>query len=246
MSTSNNYYSDFERKLRQAICDAAIALSKSGMRFAIFKDSKCNESYWHRTSNGGWRLRQDVNASEAVRDIYSHGYKYATECATAMTIVYYKAILTVYGDELFDITFGNGAIYLMDWEFRDPLIRRVGQMFSVNELIEGDRAYFANPDYNPDTPQWQGENAIVLGAGKYYGHGMGVVTAEQIIRSLNNARKPNSTRSAELLNKAGRPDFKQLADVLFAYESGNVPAVWRTFPPAIPVMAVESKPGQMV
>jgi protein-glutamine gamma-glutamyltransferase len=238
--------SAFEQKLRTAIVAAALALNASGLRFAVFKDTRCNDVFWTRTSNGGWQLRRDANPANAVRDIFRNGSRYATECATAMGIVYYKAILEVYGDDLFNKTFANGAIYLMDWDIRAPLLRRVGQMQALNgaPLLAGDRAYFANPDHALDLPQWQGENVIVLGDGRYYGHGIGVADAQHILNSLNSKRWSAATggepRPAYLMDKAARPDFRKLAEVFY---SDGATAVWRVFPPAIPVTAVEGKSG---
>jgi len=229
---------DFEKELRQAICDSALVLHKSGMRFAIFSDTRCNEEYWNRTSNGGWKLRSGANPANAIRDIFVNGSQYATECATAMTIVYYKAALTVYGDDLFNKTFSS--IYLMDWDIRDPLLNKVGRMEPVSKLIPGDRGYFANPDHAPDLPQWQGENVIVLGDDRYYGHGIGIASAEYIINSLNSRRSRENARQAYLMNSAGRPDFEKLARIMNA---GNTVAVWRVFPPAVAHKRDEAKNG---
>jgi protein-glutamine gamma-glutamyltransferase len=247
---SEQMYSDFETELRKAIVDSAIALNASGLRFAVFKNAICNEQFWNRVSNGGWQLRRDVNPADAVRDIFENGEKYATECATAMLIVYYKAILDVYGDALFNSTFGNGGIYLMDWDIRDPLLKQVGRLEPRNgvPLIPGDRAYFSNPDHAPDLPQWQGENVIVLsteGAGQFYGHGIGITDGNRIIYALNAKRRSDNSanaplRDAYLLDKVARPDFSKLADVKY---SGGATSVWRVFPPAVPVSAVEGKSG---
>jgi protein-glutamine gamma-glutamyltransferase len=216
---------DFEQNLRQEIVNAAYALHKSGMRFAVFADSKANSDFWSRTSNGGWRLNPNANPANAVNDIFSNGYKYATECATAMGIIYYKAVLEVYGEELFNKTFKS--IYLMNWDIRDPLLAKVGMMNNVEKLLTGDRAYFANPDHSPDLPQWQGENVIVLEDNLYYGHGIGINTAEHIINALNSKRKSGNPQSAYLMGKAGRPDFTMLEKVMM---SDKVITIWRGFP----------------
>ena len=235
-------YADFEQSLRKAICDSANELHQSGMSFAVFSDTKCNSQYWDRTSNGGWRLKEKTTPSEAVRDIFANGWKYATECATAMMIVYYKSVLEVYGDELFDRVFTS--IYLMDWEVRNPLLSSVGRMSPVDELLVGDRGYFTNPDHDPTLPQWQGENVIILGDDSYYGHGIGLTDSESIINALNSRRKgglSDNLRNAYLMSSAGRPDFKKLADVMRSGES--VVTVWSHFPSAVPVMAIPGKRG---
>jgi protein-glutamine gamma-glutamyltransferase len=237
-SLTKEQAADFEQKLRTEIVNAAYSLHKSGMSFAIFANTRCNPDYWTRTSNGGWRLNPDAAPSDAVRDIFGNGYRYATECATAMGIVYYKAVLEVYGDELFDRTFTS--IYLMDWDIRDPLLNRVGYMESVSSLVTGDRAYFANPDHSPELPQWQGENVIVLGDGAYYGHGIGINSAEHIVKSLNSKRFSGNPRPAYLMSSAGRPDFAKLARVM---SSESAVAVWKAFPPAVSERRAEAKNG---
>ena len=238
---SANKYIDFENALRQAVCDTALRLNKSGLRFAVFAKTECNDTFWYRTNNGGWKLNPSANPANAIRDIFQNGWRYATECATAMVIVYYKALLEVYGDELFNKTFNS--IYLMDWDVRDPLLSKVGYMEKVEEsgsFLAGDRVYFANPDHDPALPQWQGENTIKLQDGSYYGHGIGIASAEHIINSLNSRRGNDNPRSAYLLNSVGRPDFKKLADIM---STENEVTVWKVFPNAIPAVKIEGGRG---
>lgn len=42
------------------------------------------------------------------------------------------------------------------------------------DLVPGDLVYFKNPQVNPATIEWQGENTIYLGNFFFYGHGVGV------------------------------------------------------------------------
>lgn len=226
----------FELSLRNEIVNAALALNSSALSFATFYDARCNPAYWIRTANGGFRLREDVKPSEAIEDIYQHGEKYATECATAMVIVYYKALLTVYGETVFNTLFPT--IYLMNWYINEPLLKEVGIPQKEADVLLGDRGYFANPDVDPQTPQWQGENVIVLPKGLYYGHGIGIDTADQIIGALNDNRKPGATQSAYFMDSVSRPNFSKLWD---AYQQ-NKPVVaplatlvWAPFPQ--PLMA---------
>ena len=83
----------FELKLRTEIIHSAREQSRSGLEFAIFRKSKCNRQFWERTRDGGFRMKPGVRASDAIRDIFQNGNKYATECATALLIIYYKRIL---------------------------------------------------------------------------------------------------------------------------------------------------------
>lgn len=198
----------FEVELRAATVNAAVGLFHSGMEFAVFRKSKCNPAYWDRTPEGGFLLKERAAAGEAIRDIYENGRKYATECATAILIVFYKAMLAVYPEPLFNEVFSQ--IELMDWHRVDPLFRGVAVMSPADSFFSGDRQYFKNPDVNPVTPEWQGENVIVLGGGLYYGHGIGIQNGAVMIRELNRNRVRGATESAYLQQKAGRPDYRKL------------------------------------
>ncbi|HHW46207.1 MAG TPA: protein-glutamine gamma-glutamyltransferase [Clostridiales bacterium] len=203
---------EFELNLRNLIVEAAVKLAHSGLRFLIFRESVCNEQYWQRTSEGGFVLREGVMPSEAIKDIYKNGHLYGTECATAMVIVYYKALLEIYGEQLFNRSFVR--IHLMNWHYLDPKLREIGQIHKTSTFLPGDRVYFTNPDVDPKTPELQGENAIDLGGGLYYGHGVGIARAEAIINMLNQNRMPGATRSAYFMDVAARPDFTKLYNIM--------------------------------
>lgn len=199
---------EFELRLRREIINAANALYKSGMDFEIFRDSKCNEDYWDRQDDGGFTLKDGVKPADAIRDIFKNGREYGTECATAMVMVYYKALLEVFGDEAFNRMFPK--IYLMNWHKIDPLLRDVGQPRKSRDFFPGDRLYFTNPDVDPETPEWQGENVIDLGGGVYYGHGVGRGKADYFIKALNSNRRDDADEEAHLMDTAARPNFRRL------------------------------------
>ena len=195
----------FEVFLRENIIKAAIDLNKSKADFATFKQSYSNPIYWYTTNKGAFKLKSGVKPSEAIRDIFVNGFKYAFECATAMVIVLYKAVLDSIGEEQFNRLFANLLLY--DWEYDQDL----GITSSENrDKIFGDILYFKNPEVHPETPYWQGENAIYMPNDLYYGHGIGITTAEEIIRVLNLYRKPNAQQSAYLTDNINRPDYKYL------------------------------------
>jgi protein-glutamine gamma-glutamyltransferase len=206
----------FELSLRKAIIQASYDLAKSRFAFAVFRKSRGNPEYWERESNGGLRLKAGAIPSEAIKDIYKNSHLYASECATAMIIVYLKAMLSVYPEDLFNQSFRE--ITLMNWSRIPKLLAEVGRMNPVNVYLPGDRRYVANPDVNPVTPEWQGENVIDLGNGTYYGHGIGIHDVNTIIKELNENRRPDATKSAYLMDSAGRPNFKNLANIYLKYK----------------------------
>lgn len=217
----------FELTLRREITVSAKELNRSGFGFAVFNKSECNTQYWNRENNGGFSLKEGVSPTKAISDIFKNGRKYRNECATAMIIVYYGALLSVFRDK-FDVTFPY--IYLMNWHIIDPLLESTGFPKPVQDILLGDRCYFKNPDVDPETMWWQGENVIVLEDDLYYGHGIGIGTFDYFIKSLNENRKEGATRSAYLMDVAARPDFKLLADVYYGRASVQATLHWRTFP----------------
>lgn len=199
---------EFELRLRREIVEAAKALNKSKFGFAVFRKSRANPKYWNRTNDGGFSLKRGARPSEAINDIFINGEAYRTECATAMVIVYYKALLDIYGPELFDRVFSS--IRLMNWHYIDKNLQEIGRPQRAADYLPGDRRYFSNPDVDPLTPEMQGENVIDMGGGYFYGHDVGIRTANEMIQILNQARRRGADDSAYLMDSAGRPDFKRL------------------------------------
>jgi protein-glutamine gamma-glutamyltransferase len=197
----------FELKLRDRIVQAAKDLNASGIGFATFRNSRCNEQYWTLTAEGGFRLKEGVLPSEGIRDIFENGRLYACECATAKVIVLYKGVLDTLQEQTYNVLFSD--LLLWDWNYDRDL--RLMTYQSNFESYQGDVIYFDNPDVSPQTPWWQGENAVVLEKDLFYGHGIGITNAAGIIAVLNRNRKPGSTQSAILLDQVTHPDFKYLS-----------------------------------
>lgn len=198
----------FELTLRNSIVKASKDLAKTKFTFKAFKEAYCNSDYWKLTSAGGFLLKTGVKSSTAILDIYSNSSKYATECATAIVIVYFKALVDVLSEKLFLKLFPD--IYLYSWMHLDPDLG-IYDFENPPDFLPGDCRYFMNPEHDVDKPEWQGENAIDLGNRDFYGHGIGIASDKQIIKELNSLRKHGSKTSAYLMNSAKRPNFKHLA-----------------------------------
>jgi protein-glutamine gamma-glutamyltransferase len=195
----------FEMELKASIVAAAEALSNSGMRFAVFKKARCNERLWNLTEEGGFRIRDDSTPAAGIRDIFTNGSKYATECSTASVIVVYKGVLDSIRETDFNRLFFDLLLY--DWQIDDDLRLTTG----IGESFPGDILYFNNPDFSPDTPEWRGENVIKIGDDLYYGHPFGIVPAHTIITGLNKFRRPGSNKSAYLTENVTHPGYLYLS-----------------------------------
>ncbi len=208
----------FELTLRKSIVTASKDLNRSRMDFLVFRKSRCNPDFWYRTGEGGFELKSGVRPSDAIKDIYINSSKYGTECATAMVIVYYKALVDVLPENLFNRMFPR--IYLMNWQHLDNDLGIVDYM-RVADYLPGDCRYFKNPDVDPLKSEWQGENVFLMENGLYYGHGIGITTGDRIIEALNRKRIKGSTISAYLLPSAKRLNFKYLSSKYYGFSSGS-------------------------
>ncbi len=204
----------FELSVRKSLVNASKSLNKSSMDFSVFRKSRCNPEFWYRTGEGGFELKSGVKPSDAIKDIYINSSMYATECATAMVIVYYKALVDVLPEQLFNRLFPR--IYLMNWQHLSYNLGIVDYI-RVADYLPGDCRYFKNPDVDPVKPEWQGENVFLLDNGLYYGHGIGIASGERIIELLNKKRRKGSTVSAYLLPSAKRLDFKYLSNKYYEF-----------------------------
>ncbi|MFE4241286.1 protein-glutamine gamma-glutamyltransferase [Peribacillus butanolivorans] len=183
----------FDIEMRLQVNKAAVSLDKSNPEFTILEDSVCNEQYWRLTKDGAFELKPRVLPHLALEDIFINGSLYAFECGTAIVIVFLKAVLDTVGPKNFDRLFSGLTLY--DWHYPQNLILRFHE---GKDYVPGDCVYFKNPDYDPSTPEWQGENAIFLGENLFYGHGIGITNQQGIIDELNSNRKWNAIISAFL------------------------------------------------
>lgn len=194
----------FELHLRMNIVESAKAAHKSGAKFATFVKTYGNTAYWRVSPEGALELKYKMPPSKAIRDIVENGPFYAFECATAIVVIYYLALLKTIGEEKFDATFDR--IILYDWHYEKlPIYTETGHHFFL-----GDCLYFKNPEFDPQKAQWRGENVILLEKDKYFAHGLGILNAQQIIDKLNSFRRKGAVQSAYLLSQATRLDIPSL------------------------------------
>ncbi|ALC91670.1 protein-glutamine gamma-glutamyltransferase [Bacillus sp. FJAT-18017] len=195
----------FELKVRKNIIQSAKEMNESQAEFTYFEYARCNPRYWQLTRAGGFFLRPDVQPADAILDIYRNSSLYAFECATAIPIIYYHAVLNSIGSNLFNSLFRN--LYLYSWHTDTD----VGIItFYSDHFIPGDVLYFNNPDFDRKKPQFLGINAVVLNDGRLFGHGFNIRSSQEMIQILNEKRNPDSQQSAYLTKLVTRPSFKYL------------------------------------
>jgi protein-glutamine gamma-glutamyltransferase len=194
---------EFELTMRLNTVYAAEGMAQGRAGFATFADSRCNERFWILTPEGGFRIRPDTTPSAGINDIYNNSGLYAFECAAAVVIVLYKAVLDTIGAPRFDYWFRNLYIYSWNYDRDLHLIQHTG-----GEAFPGDVRYVDNPDFDPSAGQYRGENLIVLmQEDTYFGHGFGIVSEASTIAALNRRRKPGATRSAYMTPEITHPDY---------------------------------------
>ncbi|GGF13424.1 protein-glutamine gamma-glutamyltransferase [Halobacillus andaensis] len=214
----------FEVKLRKEIVKSAELMNGSQVEFATFETTRSNPDYWLLSGYGALRLRPGVRPSAAIKDIFTNSDRYAFECAGAMLIIYYHAVLNVLGESNFNRIFPD--LYIYSWHADSDLGLYPTY---INRFLPGDVVYFDNPGFDPRAPQWRGENAIVVGKDLYFGHGLGIMTAKEMIETLNELRHPMSTQSAYLTNLVVRPSFRHLQQFAVTTRNGAV----RKYQPAM-------------
>ncbi|QHZ45819.1 protein-glutamine gamma-glutamyltransferase [Bacillus sp. NSP9.1] len=198
----------FELSFRENTIESARALINSGARFATFSKTYGNEAYWRVSPEGALELRYRVSPSNAIKDIFERGSLYAFECATAIVIIFYMALIKTIGGQTFDQHYDR--IILYDWHYEKlPIYTDKG-----NDYLPGDCLYFKNPEFDQERPQWRGENAIYLGHNQYAAHGLGILSAEAIIEKLNKLRKPNAQISAYLMSQVTRVDIPTIFQII--------------------------------
>ena len=194
---------------RAAVVKASKDLAESGASFAgTSKQDKVNLELWTQGYGGKMQVRKWLNEGEigkpsvALRDIFKNGDQYGFECATAMMVIYHKAILDHIGDEAFDRLFTEPRhLKFFRWSIEDDDFIDVKRLAHVpSKLKPGSHYYYKNPGADPKNSAWGGENVIYLGDGQFYAHGIRgasgnfVVTEQEILDTLRGLRSPDSTQ----------------------------------------------------
>ena len=194
---------------RAAVVKASKDLAESGASFAgTAKQDKVNLKLWTKGYGGKMQVRKWLGDGEigkpsvALRDIFKNGDQYGFECATAMMVIYHKAILDHIGDEAFDRLFTEPRhLKFFRWSIEDDDFIDVKRLAHVpSKLKPGSHYYYKNPGADPKNSAWGGENVIYLGDGEFYAHGIRgasgtfVVTEQEILDTLRGLRTPGSTK----------------------------------------------------
>jgi protein-glutamine gamma-glutamyltransferase len=207
-------------KIAAAVVGACEAANVAGNRFVDVTPSGWKNElpaafFTQGPGGSGGSLLPGVKPSDALNEIFKGGNKY--ECGTAMTIVYYKAILDLIGPQDFDRVCANMRIGPGYGTGMVPHYTEAGGSHTAadgNPLAPGDRGYITNWDVSSAgrTAGWSGENVVYLGEGKYYGHPFGIETAEHMIEYMGNHRNPGSTRPASHSTMLGSINASILAE----------------------------------
>lgn len=196
---------------RERVVKAAHALAAGGAQFSASHDAdKVNSALWTMGYGGKIQVRKFLpndqigKPSVALRDIFENGKAYGFECATAMMVIYYKAILDHIGDEKFDELFSKPRMLsFFRWSIEDDDYTKVKNLVEDDKIIKqapkpGAHYYFVNPDASEANSAFGGENVLYLGDGLYYAHGIVgdsgsyIVTEDEILATLSALRKPGS------------------------------------------------------
>jgi hypothetical protein len=218
----------FEQLLISAhVVQSAIKLDKSNVQFANYSgDDKANNKLWSMGYGGRITVRQHTSTTTAVNDVFGkNSSKYAFECATAAHLIYLNAIKDRIGSKKFDAAAPRLSVFrwdapkksgqdLVDGTGKTGPLQLSSKGAFAKELWPGDRVYFKNPDFEPSFTAGQGENTIFLGDGRFFGHGLGIKTKDQIIKKLNKLRKPGATKKAFMASKDNwRLNASKLSDI---------------------------------
>lgn len=135
-----------------ALVNASHDMAQAGHSFAGFEQTTFSERYWEPNGeNATFELKEGVSPSEAVQDIFANPGNYQFECATAIVITQYKAMLDSLGPQTFDQICGDLKIgpWKNEGHLEDARLHlgdsggRASPQFAAG-LKPGDYTYFKN------------------------------------------------------------------------------------------------------
>lgn len=197
-----------EIAFRARVVTAAKELAASGASFAGSADGdRVNQKLWTMGFGGRMQVRKFLadgelgRPSAALRDIFDNGHQYGFECATAMMVIYHKAILDHVGDDAFDAMFTEPRhLAFFRWSIEDDDFLDVKKLVhKPTPLMPGSHYYYTNPDASAENSAFGGENVLYLGDGQFYAHGIVgssgtyLVTEQDIMDTLSALRRPGAT-----------------------------------------------------
>jgi protein-glutamine gamma-glutamyltransferase len=192
----------YELKVRERIIANAKKMNESDATFSAFEHSKFNPTFWTKTPYG-YQLKESKLPSEAIDDIFTNSSAYSFECVTSIVLLYYKSILDTIKPAYFNELYSHLLVWGHNYDDDLPMVTYKGL-----DYIPGDVYYFFNPDF--EDPIWMGENSVFIKEDQYFGHGVGLMTHDEMIEALNTLRKKNATKSAYLLEQVTRLKFSDL------------------------------------
>jgi len=197
-----------EIAFRARVVTAAKGLAASGASFAGSANAdRVNKDLWTMGFGGRMQVRKFLpngelgKPSDALKDIFSNGHTYGFECATAMMVIYHKAILDHVGDDAFNEMFTEPKnLAFFRWSIEDDDFLDVKKLVhKPTPLTPGSHYYYTNPDASPENSAFGGENVLYLGEGQFYAHGIigssgtYLVTEQDIMDTLSALRRAGST-----------------------------------------------------
>lgn len=197
-----------EIAFRARVVTAAKDLAASGASFAgSAAGDKVNKALWTMGFGGRMQVRKFLpdgeigKPSTALRDIFHNGRAYGFECATAMMVIYHKAILDHVGDAAFDAMFTEPKhLAFFRWSIEDDDFLEVKKLVHKPVPLQpGSHYYYTNPDASAENSAFGGENVLYLGEGQFYAHGIVgssgtyLVTEKDIMDTLSALRRAGAT-----------------------------------------------------
>jgi hypothetical protein len=197
-----------EIAFRARVVTAAKDLASSGASFAgSAEGDRVNQKLWTMGFGGRMQVRKFLEGGEigkpsaALRDVFTNGHQYGFECATAMMVIYHKAILDHVGDAAFDAMFTEPRnLAFFRWSIEDDDFLDVKKLVhKPMPLMPGSHYYYTNPDASPENSAFSGENVLYLGDGQFYAHGIVgssgtyLVSEQDITDTLSALRRSGSS-----------------------------------------------------